>query len=66
MALVRGEADAGRNPCGCLNVGIVELTRPTPTTPPTLRFLLYSHDGSQPLCVYRSPPITARAGRGGP
>ncbi len=62
LRLLRGEAGARRNPCGRLNVGIVETRRSSPTAPPTLRFLLYSHDGPRPRCVYRSPPVEPPGG----
>ncbi|MFW6093968.1 MAG: hypothetical protein ACODAC_08350, partial [Pseudomonadota bacterium] len=55
--LIRGERGARRNPCGRLNFGIVELTRRSAAEAPWLRFYLYSHRGSEPLCLYRSPPI---------
>ena len=59
LRLVPGERGARGNPCGSLNVGIVEIERSAPGAPPSLRFLLYSHEGSSPRCRYRSPPITA-------
>jgi alkaline phosphatase D len=60
LDLLRGEREAHANPCGGLNVGIVEMTRAAVDDPPTLRFLLYSHRGDRPLCRYRSPPITGQ------
>jgi alkaline phosphatase D len=59
LRLLPGEPGARRNPCGRLNVGIIEIERSEPGGPPTLRFLLYSHRGSSPHCLYRSPPIAA-------
>ena len=61
LHLLPGEDGARRNPCGRLNVGIVELQRSAPGAPPTLRFLLYSHQGSRADCLYRSPPIAIEA-----
>lgn len=57
LRLLPGQPGARRNPCGRLNVGIMEFRREQADAAPSLRFLLYSHDGAQPRCLYRSPPV---------
>lgn len=61
VRLVPGERHAAGNPCGRLNFGIVEMHRPDPGAVPSLRFLLYTHDGAEPVCQYRSPDISCEA-----
>jgi alkaline phosphatase D len=43
-----------RNPYSGLNLGLIEVETPAPGATPQMRFLLYSHDGDEPRCVYRS------------
>jgi alkaline phosphatase D len=58
VRLVAGERHAAENPCGRLNFGIIEMDRSDPGTEPALRFLLYTHDGVEPVCQYRSPDVS--------
>ena len=43
-----------QNPYGKLNMGLLDIDTPLPGGPSKLRFSLYSHQGEQPICVYRS------------
>lgn len=63
LELIPGMRGRSNNPCGRLNFGIVELTREHPEDAPSMRFLLYSHKGDQPLLRYSSPPFAPTAAR---
>jgi alkaline phosphatase D len=54
VPLVRGEAPLGANPYTQLNLGLIELEREG-NGRYRVRFLVYGHDGTEPVCVYRSP-----------
>jgi alkaline phosphatase D len=60
VRLLRGVARQRQNPYGGLNVGMLEIETPTPNADPQLRFLLYSHRGESPVCVYRSPLLASQ------
>lgn len=62
VGLLRGEGSAKQNPCIGLNVGLLEIETATPGTAPTLRFLLYRHEGDEPRCVFRSAPVGGDGG----
>ncbi len=55
VRLLPGEGKPRKNPYGGLNMGIVEVQTPKPHGRPQVRFLLYGHEGDEPVCVYRSP-----------
>jgi hypothetical protein len=57
VRLLKGVARQRQNPYGGLNIGILEIETPTPGADPRLRFLLYSHRGETPVCVYRSQQL---------
>ena len=57
VRLLPGVGGQRQNPYGGLNVGILEIETPTPGASPKLRFFLYSHDGDEPVCTYRSPQV---------
>ena len=54
VKLLKGEGDMARNPCGGLNLGLVEIETPDPQAPSKLRFYLYGHEGDEPVCRFRS------------
>jgi alkaline phosphatase D len=54
---LRGSRGANRNPYGGLNLGIIDIETPATGGKPQVRFLLYGHQGDEPTCVYRSPPL---------
>ncbi len=49
-----GEGGLAHNPCGGLNLGIIEFARPRPGARHRMRFLLYGHRGGDPVCRFRS------------
>ncbi len=51
--------DGARNPYGQLNFGIIECERRGDAL--EMQFKLYGHHGEEPVCVYRSEPISAHA-----
>lgn len=57
VRLVKGEAKAHKNPFGGLNFGLLEIGTPIGERPAPLRFRLYSHYKTEPICVYRSPQL---------
>jgi alkaline phosphatase D len=59
VRLLRGDGPARDNPCGRLNFGIVEFERRPGQQSTSMRFYLYTHDGDEPLCQYRSPDVLA-------
>jgi alkaline phosphatase D len=59
VRLLRGDGPARDNPCGRLNFGIVEFERRSGEAATSMRFYLYTHDGDEPLCQYRSPDVLA-------
>lgn len=46
-----------KNPYGGVNLGLIEVQTPEPQSEPKIRFLLFGHQGEEPICVYRSPEI---------
>lgn len=54
VKLLKGVSQHRQNPYGGLNVGILEIETLTPGEPPNLCFYLYSHQGDEPVCTYRS------------
>lgn len=56
----RGNARESRtgNPLGGLNFGLIEIASGDDGASAEARFRLYTHDGDEPVCVYRSPPVT--------
>jgi hypothetical protein len=57
VRLLPGVRGQRQNPYGGLNVGILEIETPTPGASPKLRFFLYSHNGDESVCIYRSPQV---------
>jgi len=54
VKVLKGVGRQRQNPYGGLNVGILEIETPTSGASPNLCFYLYSHQGEEPVCVYRS------------
>ena len=54
VRLLPGIDDNKSNPCGDMNMGIVEITRNKETGAPQLQFMLYSNEHGEPVCKFRS------------
>jgi len=54
VKLLRGHADAANNPCGDMNMGIVEVTQGTPNEAAKMQFFLYSNREGEPVCKFKS------------
>lgn len=57
VQLFRGVNGKTKNSCSGLNLGIVQLRTPTPEAKHRIRFLLYNHNGEEPVCIYRPPSV---------
>lgn len=53
----------GRNPCGGLNFGLLQVSSGDGGETAEIRVCLYQNRADEPVCVYRSPPL--RGGRDG-
>ena len=54
VKLLPGIGNNKSNPCGDMNLGIVEITRNKNTGAPQLQFMLYSNEQGEPVCKFRS------------